>query len=335
MEVKDIHPIINTNFDVFSNTMQLNIRDDQSIQSVETCIINADNTTICEVNTLGENNPVFSATTTFSTHENTQGVYYIVVDNQGNSSRFPSCDFIKFKASSETTISLFINEIMADNESIIADETGAFEDWIELYNPTGMDMNLAGLFLSDKQDTPNKWRFPEVTIPAKGFLTIWADDDEGEGALHTNFKLSNNGEFIGIFDTEANDFTLIDGFQFGKQAVDISFGRMVDGGAEIGALIPSPNASNAQLTNLTNIFAKAINIYPNPTNHFFTIDLGQLNNQPENIFITNSLGQIFQTLPVIDFKLHLINTLDFPKGVYFTVVDFGKQGRLFRKIVVN
>lgn len=37
-----------------------------------------------------------------------------------------------------------INEFMALNSTILADNDGDYSDWIELYNPIPMDINLAG-----------------------------------------------------------------------------------------------------------------------------------------------------------------------------------------------
>ena len=45
-----------------------------------------------------------------------------------------------------------ISEIMANNESILADIDGDFSDWIEIHNPGNADFNLEGLFLTDNAD---------------------------------------------------------------------------------------------------------------------------------------------------------------------------------------
>ena len=45
-----------------------------------------------------------------------------------------------------------INEFMADNESIIVDETGEYEDWVELYYNIPYTMSLDGYFLTDNFD---------------------------------------------------------------------------------------------------------------------------------------------------------------------------------------
>jgi len=332
--IKEIAPIINIDFDAFSNTIQLTARDDQQLQSIETCIVHADNTTTCEVNILPENGNVFRSSMTFSPNENNQGIYYTVIDNQGNSSRFPTCDFIQLNTVS-SSISLFINEIMAANESTIADESGAFEDWIEIYNPTATAINLGGLYLSDKPNNPNKWAFPEVTIPAKGFLTLWADGEEAAGALHTNFKLNAGGEFIGIFDTEINNFALIDGFEFGEQVADISFGRTTDGGTTIDQLSPSPNTANAQLTTISEINPLLLTIYPNPATTTFQIEINHLQQLPDAILIKDILGRTHHRFTEVNQSTYTIPTNGLEKGIFLVVLDFGKTGQLVRKIIIK
>jgi len=120
---------------------------------------------------------------------------------------------------------LFINEFMASNSKTIADEAGEYDDWIEIYNNSKDSINMSGLYFSDALNNPTKWLFPDVTIPAKGFLIIWTDADTGQGNLHTNFKLGAEGEQICIFDGS----NFIDSLTFGQQKPDISYGRYPDG----------------------------------------------------------------------------------------------------------
>ena len=66
-----------------------------------------------------------------------------------------------------------------------------------------------------------------VTIGPGEYLLFWADDDEEQGSTHTSFKLSNNGEYIGLYGKDG--FTMIDGLTFGPQFDDVSYGRLPDG----------------------------------------------------------------------------------------------------------
>ncbi len=120
---------------------------------------------------------------------------------------------------------LVINEFMADNDNIITDNAGDYDDWIELYNDYDYAINLSGYYMTDDLGDPTQWACPDVSIPAKGYLIIWADDDGDQGELHANFKLGKDGEEIGLYD--GTDF--VDSLTFGEQTTDISFGRYPDG----------------------------------------------------------------------------------------------------------
>jgi hypothetical protein len=121
---------------------------------------------------------------------------------------------------------ILINELLAANESINTDETGEYEDWVELYyNIPGL-ISLDGYFLTDNLSEPDKWMFPDVEIEGEGHLLIWTDNDEEDGPLHTSFKLSASGESVALFDPDLN---LIDEISFGQQSDDISYGRAFDG----------------------------------------------------------------------------------------------------------
>ena len=130
-----------------------------------------------------------------------------------------------FSEQEESNI-IVINEFLAANESIISDEAGDYEDWVEIYYNIPSSMSLDGYFLTDNLDNPTKWMFPDIEISGEGFILVWTDDDEEEGNLHTNFKLSSSGEEIGFFDSDLN---LIDQISFGEQTEDISYGREEDG----------------------------------------------------------------------------------------------------------
>ena len=121
---------------------------------------------------------------------------------------------------------LVINEFMADNETTIADELDEYEDWIELYYNIPYTMSLNGYFLTDDLNNPSKWTFPDIEISGQGYILIWADDDDEQGPMHTNFKLSNDGEQIGFFDPNLN---LLDQITFSQQSDDVSYGRVTDG----------------------------------------------------------------------------------------------------------
>jgi autotransporter-associated beta strand protein len=109
-----------------------------------------------------------------------------------------------------------INEVMASNGNVIADEDGDFEDWIELYNYGTEPVDLSGWGLSDSYNNPFKWTFPEGTVIGAGeYLLVWAsgkdrvgwsnmlnfDFQEGEGRqVFDSTSAANSGNMVGAVD---------------------------------------------------------------------------------------------------------------------------------------
>jgi hypothetical protein len=127
---------------------------------------------------------------------------------------------------------LVINEFMASNSTYLEDPQGQYDDWLEIYNAADVAIDVGGMYLTDDLDEPTKWQIPSdnpsaTTIPAHGYLLIWADSDTGDAGLHANFQLDVTGEKIGLFDV--NGSTLIDSISFSEQKPDISYGRYPDG----------------------------------------------------------------------------------------------------------
>ena len=125
-----------------------------------------------------------------------------------------------------------INEFMASNTGTIRDPaTGHYEDWFELYNGGTNQIDLTGYTLTDSLTNTTKFVIPPGTlIPPGGFLMVWADEtteaNTPGGDLHVNFKLSLQGEELGLF---ALDGSVVDAFAFEPQTNNISMGRFPDG----------------------------------------------------------------------------------------------------------
>ncbi len=145
---------------------------------------------------------------------------------------------------------LFINEIMASNRDTIADEDGDYEDWIELYNAGGQDVDLTGYYLSDDADNITRWQFPEGSIAAQGYLLVWASGKDRvgtEGQLHTNFRISRDGEPIFLVAPDGERVVdMVDAIPIPRT---MSYGRLPDGSDQWVHFAPehvTPGASNNQ-----------------------------------------------------------------------------------------
>jgi len=163
------------------------------------------------------------------------------------------------------TPNLVVNEFMADNDTVVPDEAGQYDDWLELHNPGPDPVELAGWYLTDDLAVPQKWALPAGTLAPGGFLLVWCDEDQGQGPLHTNFKLAVGGEAIGLFALVGTAVVPIDTLTFGPQTTDISRGRWPDGAAhwqfftsatpgasnEVASLVPEPTTVALTLHGIT------------------------------------------------------------------------------------
>ena len=141
-----------------------------------------------------------------------------------------------------------ISEFMADNASVLADEDGAFSDWIEIRNPDATPLDLGGWHLTDDAADLTKWTIPVgVTIPARGHLIVFASNKNRAIAgseLHTNFKLTASGEYLALVQPGGGVVGYEIAPQFPQQLPDFSYGfegsgvTLLGPGDELSYLVP-------------------------------------------------------------------------------------------------
>ena len=94
-----------------------------------------------------------------------------------------------------------INEVCSKNATTMEDENGNDPDWIELHNSSSAPIDLSNYYLSSDSTNLEEWQFPTVTIPANGFLLVFASgDDDFDVYPHTNFGISQFGEKLFLSD---------------------------------------------------------------------------------------------------------------------------------------
>ncbi len=166
-------------------------------------------------------------------------------------------------------ITLYINEFVALNNTGIQDPSGSYEDWLEIYNPGPDAVEMLGLYLTDDLTNTVQWSFPDVTLEAGGFMLVWCDSDPEEGDLHTNFKLSGSGEYIGLYGRLAAGNEVIDSYTFGVQTTDVSEGRETDGGSTwVFFTEPTPGESNEDTSVQGDQDFSRFSLSPNSPNPF-------------------------------------------------------------------
>ena len=86
---------------------------------------------------------------------------------------------------------IVISEVMIKNRATIKDSFGNYSDYIELHNTSDHTVNLAGYKLSDDDTSPDKFVIGSVSLPADGYVIVFASgNNQTEGELHAPFKLS-------------------------------------------------------------------------------------------------------------------------------------------------
>ena len=154
---------------------------------------------------------------------------------------------------------VFISEFSASNDAVLRDGDREYPDWIELHNAGDQSIDLSGWFLTDSQNELSKWTFPAGNIDAGGFITVFAsgkDTEDKDGNLHTNFRLSRSGEYLGLVQPDAVTIKSEFSPAYPDQLTDISYGVRMDANSILERDVygffttPTPGARNASVFDL-------------------------------------------------------------------------------------
>ncbi len=233
-------------------------------------------------------------------------------------------DVMVYQVASElsSVSEVVINEFMASNTSGPKDENNQFEDWIELYNKSNTSFDLSGFYLSDNPSNIKKWQIPQgTTIPSHGYLIFWCDEDQEEGTLHTNFKLSASGETLFLSDKNG---AIVDSITYSNATENLSIARIPNGTGSFVQGNHTFNANNSPTAVEDEVDADAFLVSPNPANQGFRI----LYPSDNTITVMNTMGQVVYKQDHIhnDF----ISTLQWAAGLYFV-----RSGEQTIKLIVS
>ncbi|MHC4727081.1 MAG: lamin tail domain-containing protein [Planctomycetota bacterium] len=131
---------------------------------------------------------------------------------------------------------LRINEWLANGDVLFND------DFIELFNPHTLPVNLSSMYLTDNPETqPDKYQIGPLSFIAGGEFAVYRADSRDRPG-HVDFRLSADVEMIGLFDSELKG---IDRVIYGPQTTNVSQGRIPDGTDSFEFFeLPSPGLAN-------------------------------------------------------------------------------------------
>lgn len=229
-----------------------------------------------------------------------------------------------FEPSGTIVNDIVINEI-SPSPSDLLDNAGEAEDWIELYNAGSQTVNLAGLYITDNLSIRTKYQLPEgegdeMILQPGEYKILWADEDLEQGADHLDFKLSNDGEAIGLYQVMGENIHMIDEHVFQAQLHEGSFSRIPNAtGSFVFTVISTPDEMNAIITGIEQEEIM-VSVYPNPVKDYLYIDSPY---PIQHLELSDCLGRPIQTFSnVRQLTLSLINN---PPGIYILRIKSGNR----------
>lgn len=258
--------------------------------------------------------------------------YYVWAENQNAGIFSPERsehEYHTLYAAIPAANEVVINEIMASNSKTAKDNKDQYDDWIELHNKSNASIDLSGWWISDNPDKVKKWEITSgTTIPANGYLIIWADEDSSQNTktdLHANFKLSASGEILILSDKNGN---LVDQVSFGTQTTDKGYARKPNGTGSFVIQDPTFKASNNLSTPTYEIILDQfdLKVYPNPAKSGFTTELNT--SRKLQLAVFDQIGRLRYTNTIQNEKY--IDTSNWAPGIYIIKVE-----NITKKVIVE
>jgi hypothetical protein len=228
---------------------------------------------------------------------------------------------------------IVINEFCASNSTLI-DDFGQVEDWIELYNNGNETIDLAGLYITDDLTTKNKHKISagdSRTILSPGeYIVLYADETVTQGALHLGFKLSGDGDDIGLYQVLDGDVVTLDELTFEKQTDNASTSRIPNiTGSFIKTGKATPKAANIyQVVTSVEEEQHQVSIYPIPSSEYIFIK-SDLN--VDEVIMHDTFGRAIRNFSNVKNDQPL-SIKDLNQGLYIVKVRSGKKDYLLKFI---
>jgi hypothetical protein len=231
---------------------------------------------------------------------------------------------------------LIINEVSAAPSSYL-DELGHADDWIEIFNNSDKTIDLANLFVTDNTRRKLKHQIKSgssATRIAPGeYKILWADNQTGQGPLHVNFRLSAEGEEVGLYQMVGANLLTLDEMNFANQFKGVTSSRIPNAtGAFTLTSSPTPGTENIfeLITGAEEQSIPEVHVYPNPTRSVVHIkseypldDISLCNHQ--GVLLYRQQSQSNQTE---------VSLNDFPVGLYLLKIRSGEK-QILQRIIRN
>lgn len=144
---------------------------------------------------------------------------------------------------------LKINEVVAQNDGSHCDPAGGSggcsDDWIEIYNPGLLPVDLNGMYLSNNSNSPQQHKIvSSIVVQPLSHVVLWADNQPNQGANHLTFTLDNTGGTVVLSDSAGNQ---LDSLTWANLDAGYSAARLPDGTQNIETFAaPTHGVSNTQ-----------------------------------------------------------------------------------------
>lgn len=167
-----------------------------------------------------------------------------------------------------------ISEFMASNDVTLLDEDGNSSDWVELHNLSQSPASLKDWYLTDDDGDPDKWRFPDVVLQPGAYLVVFASDKNRtpvDGPLHTNFKLSAGGEYLGLI---RPDLTVEHAYapEFPPQIQDVAYGLAAGSTTPSFLVTATPGEPNSLARSSRVTFNRQSGVFSDPFSLILSVD---------------------------------------------------------------
>lgn len=112
--------------------------------------------------------------------------------------------------SAQTRKAVRINEVMVENTPEgIADEYGAHQAWIELFNANFAPIEISSIYITTDPQHRDRYPVPlgdvRTKMPKREHVIFFADGEPNKGTFHTNFTLVPGREnYIAILDADGS-----------------------------------------------------------------------------------------------------------------------------------